>query len=172
MNREIVPILGRQTVDNGERLDCANSVSECLFIRSRARMTRIYASPAPFSLSGLQGRVLGFGAVNDLHAVRRRRQRFGPPPRAAPHPALCQKAAQRRQAKAKYARESAALSRRFRRRPQRARNPIQRLSVLRAAAESERQQRPRRTRRASAAPPSRGAVLRVFRRCQPTLFSA
>ena len=52
MNREIVPILGRQAVDNGERLGYANSISECLFIRSRAQRIRFMQIPHPFPYQG------------------------------------------------------------------------------------------------------------------------
>ena len=58
---------------------------------------------------------------------------------ASPHPALGQKAAQRRHADAKYAHESVSLRRGFRRRAQRARTPFQRIGVLHPAAEGERQ---------------------------------
>ena len=74
-------------------------------------MNRERQIPSP--IKGLQGQVLDFGVADDLHAVGRRRPRFGQQPRAPPHPALGQKAAQHRQAKAKYARDTIALRRRL-----------------------------------------------------------
>ena len=47
-----------------------------------------------------------FSVINDLHALRRRRPRFGRQPDAAPCPALGQKTARRRQAGTKYARDT------------------------------------------------------------------
>ena len=58
--------------------------------------------------------------ADDLHAVRRMRPRFGRRRDAAPHPAIGQKAAQRRQAETRRARETVSLSA-VRLRPQRAR---------------------------------------------------
>ena len=58
-----------------------------------------------------------------------------------------------------------------RRRPQRARIQFQRLSVLHAPARRRASAASRPTGRASRAPPGAGSIRRVFRRCQPTLFS-
>ena len=111
------------------------------------------------NLRGLTGQVSDFGMADDLHPVRRR-PRFGqrlPRRRILP---LVRRRLRVDEAKAKHARETAALGLRFNDWASSARLP--RASVSGVATDKT-------SSRRSTLP---GSIRRVFCHCQPTLFSA
>ena len=71
-------LLPRHSRESGNPDDCSQARRPKSSTNSSQRI------PSPFM--GLQGQVSDFGAINDLHALRRRRPRFGRQPRAPPHP--------------------------------------------------------------------------------------